>query len=241
MQGKAACGIYQWRNVVNGKVYLGSSQDCSRRMLEHRSSLRRGAHVNKKLQAAWNKYGEANFEFSMLFTVFDRDHLEAVEQDFLDDRRATVTGYNLAPTAGNTAGWRASEETRQRMSAAAKKRDNTAQVLSMAQACRGKKRPQYVIDAMQAGRRAAPLTDQSRQRMSESAKARGSSITPEHKARLIQMTKARARFTAEQQGQMAAMRADGSTLREIGLAFGIAAESSVHMNIKRWRDQQAAA
>lgn len=50
-------GIYMIVNKVNGKRYVGSSRNCHRRKSEHLSRLRRNAHINSKLQAAWNKYG----------------------------------------------------------------------------------------------------------------------------------------------------------------------------------------
>lgn len=229
-------GIYQIRNTINGKAYTGSSQDCRRRFSEHRSKLRRGVHVNLKLQCAWNKYGEPAFEFSVIFCVISRDTLESIEQEFLDLLDAVRNGYNLAPVAGNTSGWKASDETRRRMSDAAKRRDNSLQVVAMANATRGKKRPQHVIDAMLAGKMAKPITESTRRRMSESAKARGNTITPHAMERLREISRARSLFSDEQRAQMSAMRHDGKTLGEIGEHFGITALSSVHRNIRVWRD-----
>lgn len=57
---------------------------------------------------------------------------------------------------------------------------------------------------------------------------------------LTAISKAKAHFTHEQQGQMAALRSEGKTLKQIGAIFGIKSESSVHLNVKRWRDLQAA-
>lgn len=209
------CGIYQWRNTATGKVYIGSSQNCARRKLEHRSRLRRGAHTNAKLQASWNKHGEAAFVFEMLFSVFDRDDLEQVEQQFLDDNKVTLSGYNLAPTAGNTAGWKAGDETRRRMSEAAKRRDNSAQVKAMAEATRGKKRPQHVVQAMQAGRKANPLSEASRAKMASAARARS-------------------RYTEIDRLQMVILSMEGNSLRAIGAMFG-AAHQNVSKYIRDWR------
>ena len=68
---KNISGIYKITNNVNGKFYIGSSQNISRRWYDHKRELRIQKHHNKYLQRAWNKYGEENFSFeiSMLYSV----------------------------------------------------------------------------------------------------------------------------------------------------------------------------
>lgn len=56
-------GIYQIKNNVSGGVYFGRSVNVDDRMRHHRNELRRGVHRNKRLQNAWNKYGEDKFTF----------------------------------------------------------------------------------------------------------------------------------------------------------------------------------
>ena len=75
-----AC-IYQITNLINGKFYIGSTQkkDSYRRKSEHFTKLRANYHNNKHLQYAWNKYGEENFEFSIIEEFefpkdYDRDY-----------------------------------------------------------------------------------------------------------------------------------------------------------------------
>jgi group I intron endonuclease len=58
-----ASGVYQIKNTINGKRYVGSTCDFDRRWAEHLSSLRSGYHINEHLQAAFVKYGEKAFEF----------------------------------------------------------------------------------------------------------------------------------------------------------------------------------
>jgi group I intron endonuclease len=60
------CGIYIIQNLVNGKVYIGSSSNIRRRFSQHKSTLRHNTHKNRHLQNAWNKYGEENFEFIVI-------------------------------------------------------------------------------------------------------------------------------------------------------------------------------
>lgn len=59
-------GVYQIRNTLNGKRYIGGSINIDVRWQRHRSDLRRGAHHAIALQRAWNKYGEAAFVFEVL-------------------------------------------------------------------------------------------------------------------------------------------------------------------------------
>ena len=77
------CGIYQIRNLRNGKRYVGSSQDVESRWKGHRWNLRKGTHQNRHLQAAWNKYGECRFVFEILEKASEADRITK-EQAALD-------------------------------------------------------------------------------------------------------------------------------------------------------------
>lgn len=59
-------GIYEIKNRVNGKRYIGSSNNITRRWRQHRHCLRNNRHRNDYLQKAYNKYGEENFTFSVV-------------------------------------------------------------------------------------------------------------------------------------------------------------------------------
>ncbi len=59
--------IYIFRNKVNGKVYVGRSDRKEyQRKREHYYELRHNDHGNPYLQASWNKYGEENFERTVI-------------------------------------------------------------------------------------------------------------------------------------------------------------------------------
>lgn len=113
-------GAYQIRNLINGKLYVGGAyKSFVTRWNNHRSALRRGKHVNQHLQAAWRKYGEANFTFEVLEKCQPiKKVITACEQKWLDLRSTSNReyGYNHSPTAGSSLGIKRSEETRGRIS-----------------------------------------------------------------------------------------------------------------------------
>jgi len=93
---KNAPGIYSITNAKNGKVYVGSSMDVSRRLSQHRWALKRGDHKNHHLMAAWNKYGKDAFTFACLEEC-DAASLLSREQWWIEHlKSASIRGYNLA-------------------------------------------------------------------------------------------------------------------------------------------------
>jgi group I intron endonuclease len=92
-------GVYEIKNKVNGKRYIGSTiMSFSKRLEHHRCLLKNGTHKNAYLQNAWNKYGEDNFEFNIIEVVDPCCTLE-VEQTYLDDCEDC---YNINPLASGT-------------------------------------------------------------------------------------------------------------------------------------------
>lgn len=111
-------GIYSITNKMTGKVYVGSAINLAQRWMDHRKTLRAQRHKNPHLQSAWNKYGEAAFEFVILKECAPEMLIED-EQAELDNRVAVVGWknlYNLAPKAGSQLGFRHSDETKKKIS-----------------------------------------------------------------------------------------------------------------------------
>ena len=104
-----ASGIYQIKNMLNGKCYIGSAVNLQQRWAIHLSILRRNQHYNTHLQRAFDKYGELVFMFSVLEQIEDTEQLIPHEQYYLD---ALNPEYNIAPTAGSSLGVRHTEEVR---------------------------------------------------------------------------------------------------------------------------------
>lgn len=79
-------GIYTITNTTTGCVYVGSTNDFTRRWTEHKTDLRCKRHANRYLQFSWNKYGEDSFHFEVLercavAVLFEREqsHLDALQ------------------------------------------------------------------------------------------------------------------------------------------------------------------
>lgn len=77
-------GIYSIINLENGKTYIGSAKNLSRRFSEHRRELKRNAHSNGHLQNSWNTHGENSFLFKVLYFC-EESQLLSYEQNFIDE------------------------------------------------------------------------------------------------------------------------------------------------------------
>lgn len=67
-------GVFQVKNVANGKVLLGSSLNLEGPLNKHRFMLRVNGHLNKELQKDWNELGPDHFSFEILETVQIKDN-----------------------------------------------------------------------------------------------------------------------------------------------------------------------
>lgn len=59
-------GVFQIRNTVNEKLFVGSSVNLDGIFNRHSFTLKMGIHQNKALQADWNEFGADKFEFEVL-------------------------------------------------------------------------------------------------------------------------------------------------------------------------------
>ena len=120
-------GIYKIENKINGKYYIGSSNNITGttgRWKEHINGLNANRHENDYLQKSWNKYGSSNFRFLILEQVPKVDLL-SVEQRYLDEaRKDGKKCYNLSflASSGGFAGHKHTEESKQKTSAKLKGR-----------------------------------------------------------------------------------------------------------------------
>ena len=89
--------IYVLRNRTTNKVYVGSSIKGRRRLTQHKRSLKLNCHVNRYLQFAYNKHGEADFEF-VIHEKCEADNRLDREQFWIDQMQASdpAKGYNVS-------------------------------------------------------------------------------------------------------------------------------------------------
>lgn len=100
-------GIYQIKNKINNKSYIGSSSRLKFRWNRHLTDLKCNAHHSLALQRAYNKYGIDNFELIILENCKSEELLQK-EQYYLDVLKPE---YNICKIAGNCAGIKHSIET----------------------------------------------------------------------------------------------------------------------------------
>lgn len=130
MAYKRICGIYKIRNILNNKIYIGSSYNIFARWNQHKQGLNKNKHNNKHLQNAWNKYGVENFEFSIIEECEEINTLER-EQFYLDKYKTfdKEYGYNISKSAtAPMMGRKFSKETLLKLSESVKNRDSSCWV-----------------------------------------------------------------------------------------------------------------
>lgn len=112
-------GIYHIYNCENGKRYIGSSKNVSKRIKSHKRELAFSRHRNKHLQNAYNKYGKDNFNFELIENV-GVDSLLDKEKSYLEAYLSANLWdflYNIAKDVyANMRGFSFPEETLEEMS-----------------------------------------------------------------------------------------------------------------------------
>ncbi len=88
--------IYIIRNSVNGKFYIGSTNNYHKRKLKHFSQLRKNRHHSIHLQRAFNKYKENSFNFILIETCYNNYQIR--EQELLNSINFKDS-YNISKSA----------------------------------------------------------------------------------------------------------------------------------------------
>lgn len=162
-------GIYRITNILDGMSYIGKTgMNFGDRWDSHRSLLNSGSHFNKQLQNAWAEFGEDSFEFQIIESVDDRNVLDDLEVFYIAQYRETDSCYNVQSGGDHgNAGIRMSDSAKEKIGE--KNRINMT------------------------GKKASAET---KQKMSESQRARYNSWTDEDRRRHGEMTSRCARGTS---------------------------------------------
>jgi len=178
-------GIYKIENLVNGKIYIGSSIDIQKRWRDHKNTLNRNTHHNGRLQNAWNKYGADCFRFTIIEICFNFVLLSR-EQYYMDTLKPF---YNISLTAGNCLGVKHTAETRAKVSIAGKGRvfsDEHKKNLSLAM--KGLIKSKEHCAHLSASKKGKTMSDEFKSKMRERMKgnnyALGNKFTDEEKAKV---------------------------------------------------------
>lgn len=130
--------IYKATNTINGKAYIGHDKDWPSRIKEH---LNKALHGGEYFHNALAKYGADKFEWTIL--VEDATYEDEIKM--ISEHRTFENGYNLTKGGEGKLGYITSEETKKKISDAAKKRLLTTERLDIlrnnAERMRGKTRP----------------------------------------------------------------------------------------------------
>ncbi len=68
-------GIYQVKNLVNGKIFIGKSKNVRGKINGSKFQLEQNTHVNKLLQEDYINYGADNFSFEIIDYLEPKDEL----------------------------------------------------------------------------------------------------------------------------------------------------------------------
>ncbi len=164
-------GIYQIKNLVNGKVYVGSAVNMYKRWhTSHIVNLRKNSHQNRHLQRSFNKHGEENFKFEVLQFVPDKKKLLIMEQKYLNKFNKNQL-YNIRLIAKSNLGLKFSKEAKQRMSRAVTGRKHTQDTKNkMSNSAKGKPVSKKTRDKISKTLTGKKHTEETRQKMSIATK-----------------------------------------------------------------------
>ena len=84
-QRKHKMGVFQIKNTVNNKIFIGSSLDLNAIWNRQKMQLKFGNHPNKGLQKDWQKYGEESFKYEILAEIKQDDKKEINYKSELKD------------------------------------------------------------------------------------------------------------------------------------------------------------
>lgn len=184
------CAVYEIRNLIDNKVYVGQSVNLKRRWRDHRKALDSSRHGNCYLQHAWVKHGSQAFAFNIL---------EECAEEELNEREAfhiesfnslsRNSGYNLEVLVGGRK--QISEETRAKMAASKIGRPMHPATLAAFPGChKGRTRSEEFKENLRRLNTGKNASEETRQRLSESHK--GHFPTEETRSKLSEAGKGRA-------------------------------------------------
>jgi group I intron endonuclease len=149
--------VYQHRNKINGKVYIGITMQTPEQRWRHGEGYKSSPHF----YAAIQKYGWDNFEHNILFQNLTKEEACKKEQELIAKYNSMNREYGYNSTSGGDI-FVMNEETKQKISQSLMGNKN-----GLGHPCSEEKKKK--ISEAQKGRR---LTEEHKQKLSEAAKKR---------------------------------------------------------------------
>jgi hypothetical protein len=81
-QNMQPMGVYQVKNLANGKIFIDSGQNIQGKINSCKFQLSLGSYMNKDLQEDFNKIGLDNFTFEIIDLLEPK---EDTKMDYTDD------------------------------------------------------------------------------------------------------------------------------------------------------------
>jgi group I intron endonuclease len=109
-QMKFKMGVFQIRNKINGKIFIGSSLDLKAIWHALKLQLDFGMHQNSGLQNDWNEFGADNFVYEILEEIKQNDEkpldynkeIKTLEDMIIEELKPfDDKGYNNKPREKN--------------------------------------------------------------------------------------------------------------------------------------------
>lgn len=105
-QMKFKMGVFQIKNNINGKIFIGSSLDLKAIWFAQKLQLDMGMHQNSELQKDWNEFGSENFSYEILDEIKEskdkpidyKKEIKTLEDMIINDLQPfEEKGYNKKP------------------------------------------------------------------------------------------------------------------------------------------------
>lgn len=237
-------GVYQIKNLINKKVYIGSAKNFKKRAYQHSRELMNGRHHNKHLQGAWNLDGSNNFLFEVL-EVVEGDKLQRTtrEKQHLEkwyENWEKCYNFQRNPLSSERSRYsKTPEETKRRKSEAMKRRMATPEgrkqveeILAIGQKTgfrRGLKHSEETKKKMSEAKIGKKKSEETKRRMSEAQKGKqywlGKHHTDETKKRISEASKGNTSFLGKHHSNETKEK-----LRQINLGKKIGDETRMRMS-----------
>lgn len=171
-------GIYRIQSKARpDRIYIGSAVYIHDRWYGHRHKLRKNKHENSKLQNHYNKYGEDDFIFDILF-LCDVNELVSAEQFLIDSYNPW---FNICKVAGSQLGNKWAGRGKQRKPRTQEHKDNLSKSRKgKPSPLKGIKLTQEHIEKVKIGTKLAMQNPELRKRLSDKKKGVKPWITGKH-------------------------------------------------------------